>query len=88
MSYKDFTIRCHDWKDGQFKVEVTDSPIHHLALEPRLSLVCHKAIPSAPGSMIATRPPKMMVSLSAASNAPKLDLALERHFIEAVLLFN
>jgi hypothetical protein len=56
-----------------------------LALDPRLSLVRHEAIPIPPGSVIATRPLKMLLGLSAPSDVPKLDLVAERGFIEAAL---
>jgi hypothetical protein len=30
MNYLDFSIRARDWKDGKFKVEVTDSPVDRM----------------------------------------------------------
>lgn len=30
MNYLDFSIRARDWKDGRFKVEVTDSPVDRM----------------------------------------------------------
>lgn len=182
MNYTDFVIRARDWQDGQFKVEVTSSPLDRmrapegvtydqtalarplrnlerkrirlkdliglgkaladmllpstvqdmflrslegvgpegglrlrlvlddpqvadlpweylylgradqepgrdgfLALDPRISLVRHEAIPIAPGSVTATRPLRMVVGLSAPSDAPELDLETERGVIEAAL---
>ncbi len=185
MDYTDFVIRARDWQDGQFKVEVTSSPIDRmretkevtydetalarplrnlerkrirlrdlialgetfagvllpptvcsmflrsleavgpdeglrlrlvldnpqlanlpweylyvgrageeigrdgfLALDPRISFVRHEAIPIVPGSVTAVtanRPLKMVVGLSAPSDAPRLDLEAEREFIEKAL---
>lgn len=30
MQYQDFTIRARDWENGEFKVEVTDSPVDRM----------------------------------------------------------
>jgi hypothetical protein len=56
-----------------------------LILDPRVSLVRHEAMPIAPGSVTATRPLKMVVGLSAPSDAAPLDLAAEREFIATAL---
>ena len=181
MRYVDFTIRARDWQDGQFKVEVTQSPLDRmrepecvthpvaltrllrnlerkhttsrdlrslgmalsnmllprmvremllaslasvdcdcglrlrlvlddlrvanmpweyvflsplngeecpygfLALDPRISIVRHEAIPILPGSVAARLPLKLVVGFASPAQFPKLDLAAEREYIEKAL---
>ena len=181
MKYADFTIRTRDWQDGQFKVEVTGSPMdrmrdpdcvtypvalarplrnlerkrvspaqlmglgealadlllpptvrqmllssldgmgagrglrlrlvlddlrvanlpweyihlpragsdraHYgfLALDPRISIVRHEAIPIAPGSVAARLPLNLVVGFASPAEVPPLDLKAERAFIEKAL---
>jgi hypothetical protein len=56
-----------------------------LALDPRLSLVRHEAIPMLAGSVAARWPLKLVVGFSAPKDTPQLDLKAERAVIEEAL---
>jgi hypothetical protein len=56
-----------------------------LALDPRLSLVRHEAIPMLAGSVAARWPLKLVVGFSAPKDTPQLDLNAERTVIEEAL---
>jgi len=56
-----------------------------LALDPRLSLVRHEAIPMLTGSVAARWPLKLVVGFSAPKDTPQLDLKAERTVIEEAL---
>ncbi len=181
MDYTDFVIRARDWQDGQFKVEVTDSPADRtrqpeevvyapqlpawlrrlerkslplpelvalgralagmllpptvrqmlltslemagqegglrlrlvlddlrlanipweyvylspfedqddlfgfLALNPRISIVRHEAMPMPPGQVKVVSPLKVAVGMASPAGLPQLNLAAERDFIQAAL---
>jgi hypothetical protein len=56
-----------------------------LALDPRISIVRHEAIPIAPGSVAARLPLKLVVGFASPAQFLKLDLVAERHYIEQAL---
>jgi len=56
-----------------------------LALDPRLSLVRHEAMPAAPAPLRAGWPLKLVVGLAAPRDLPTLDLEAERTLIEEAL---
>jgi hypothetical protein len=62
-----------------------DGPNGFLALDPRISMVRHEAIPMAPGSVAAQLPLKLVVGFAAPSQFPWLDLWAEREHIETAL---
>lgn len=62
-----------------------DGPNGFLALDPRISLVRHEAIPIAPGSVEARLPLKLVVGFASPSQFPWLDLRAERDYIESAL---
>jgi hypothetical protein len=60
-------------------------PYGFLALDPRISIVRHEAIPILPGSVAARLPLKLVVGFASPAQFPKLDLAAERDYIEKAL---
>ena len=56
-----------------------------LALDPRLSLVRHEAMPAAPAPLRAGWPLRLVVGLAAPRDLPALDLQTERTLIEEAL---
>ena len=62
-----------------------DGPYGFLALDPRISIVRHEAVPIAPGSVAARLPLKLVVGFASPAQCPSLDLEAERQYIEAAL---
>jgi hypothetical protein len=56
-----------------------------LALDPRIVIVRHEAMPQKPGAVQATRPLKVVVALSSPSDLMSLDLEQERRYITEAL---
>ncbi len=62
-----------------------NTPYGFLALDTRVSIVRHEAIPIAPGSVGAQLPLKLVVGFAAPSQFPRLNLAAEREYIAKAL---
>jgi hypothetical protein len=61
------------------------TPYGFLALDARISIVRHEAIPIAPGSVGARLPLKLVVGFASPAQCPRLDLATEREYIAKAL---
>lgn len=62
-----------------------NTPYGFLALDARVSIVRHEAIPIAPGSVGAHLPLKLVVGFASPTQFPRLDLAAERDYIAKAL---
>ncbi|MDW8071970.1 MAG: CHAT domain-containing protein [Anaerolineae bacterium] len=62
-----------------------DTPYGFLALDARISIVRHEAIPIAPGSVGARLPLKLVVGFASPAQYPRLDLTTERAYIAQAL---